>query len=167
MDVMRVEVVSNEYNIYSGEASFVVVPTVQGELGIYPRHEPIMSLVRPGALRLKIPGEKEEVLVAVSGGVLEVQPDKLTVLADVAVRSSEMDQARAEEAKKAAEAGIAKATKLWPRRIVRWLLLLQNSKLSTIFAQENINNLYFRLDKKARLAVLLFNCTITQYIDLK
>ena len=100
MDVMRVEVVSNEYNIYSGEASFVVVPTVQGELGIYPRHEPIMSLVRPGALRLKIPGEKEEVLVAVSGGVL------------------------------------------------RWLLLLQNSKPSTIFAQENINNLYFRLDKK-------------------
>ncbi|GMQ51341.1 F0F1 ATP synthase subunit epsilon [Neisseria elongata] len=109
MDVMRVEVVSNEYNIYSGEASFVVVPTVQGELGIYPRHEPIMSLVRPGVLRLQIPGEKEEVLVAVSGGVLEVQPDKLTVLADVAVRSSEMDQARAEEAKKAAEAGIAKA----------------------------------------------------------
>ena len=102
MDVMRVEVVSNEYNIYSGEASFVVVPTVQGELGIYPRHEPIMSLVRPGALRLQIPGEKEEVLVAVSGGVLEVQPDKLTVLADVAIRSSEMDQARAEEAKKAA-----------------------------------------------------------------
>ena len=109
MDVMRVEVVSNEYNIYSGEASFVVVPTVQGELGIYPRHEPIMSLVRPGALRLQIPGEKEEVLVAVSGAVLEVQPDKLTVLADVADRSSEMDQARAEEAKKAAEAGIAKA----------------------------------------------------------
>ena len=68
-----------------------------------------MSLVRPGTLRLQIPGEKEEVLVAVSGGVLEVQPDKLTVLADVAVRSSEMDQARAEEAKKAAEAGIAKA----------------------------------------------------------
>ena len=110
MNVMQVEVVSNEQNIYSGEATFVVIPTVQGELGIYPRHEPIMSLVRPGALRLQIPGEKEEVLVAVSGGVLEVQPDKVTVLADVAVRSSEMDQARAEEAKKAAEAGIAKAT---------------------------------------------------------
>ena len=152
MNVMQVEVVSNEQNIYSGEATFVVIPTVQGELGIYPRHEPIMSLVRSGALRLQIPGEKEEVLVAVSGGVLEVQPDKLTVLADVAVRSSEMDQARAEEANKAAVAGIARlrTTKLWPRRIVRRLLLLQNSKLSTIFAQENINNLYlyFRLDKK-------------------
>ena len=79
MSTMQVEVVSSEQNIYSGEASFVVVPTVQGELGIYPRHEPIMSLVRPGALRLTVPGEAEEVLVAVSGGVLEVQPDKITV----------------------------------------------------------------------------------------
>ena len=109
MSVMRVEVVSSEQNIYSGEASFVVVPTMQGELGIYPRHEPIMSLVRPGALRLTVPGEAEEVLVAVSGGVLEVQPDKITVLADVAVRSTEMDQARAEAAKKAAETGVSEA----------------------------------------------------------
>lgn len=109
MNIMQVEVVSSEQNIYSGEASFVVVPTVQGELGIYPRHEPIMSLVRPGALRLQVPGESEEVLVAVSGGLLEVQPDKLTVLTDVAVRSEEMDQARAEEAKKAAEARISNA----------------------------------------------------------
>ncbi|MDO4878167.1 MAG: F0F1 ATP synthase subunit epsilon [Neisseria sp.] len=109
MDIMRVEVVSNEQNIYSGEAGFVVVPTVQGELGIYPRHEPIMSLVRPGVLRLQVPNQPDEVLVAVSGGVLEVQPDKLTVLADIAIRSSEMDQARAEEAKKAAEAGLAAA----------------------------------------------------------
>ena len=109
MSVMQVEVVSSEQNIYSGEASFVVVPTVQGELGIYPRHEPIMSLVRPGALRLTVPGEAEEVLVAVSGGVLEVQPDKITVLADVAVRSTEIDQARAEAAKKAAETGVNEA----------------------------------------------------------
>lgn len=110
MSVMRVEVVSNEQNIFSGEASFVVVPTIQGELGIYPRHEPIMSLVRPGALRLQVPGQAEEVLVAVSGGVLEVQPDKLTVLADIAVRSAEMDQQRAEEAKRSAEASVSQAT---------------------------------------------------------
>lgn len=109
MNIMQVEVVSNEQNIYSGEASFVVVPTLNGELGIYPRHEPIMSLVRPGVLRLTVPGESEEILVAISGGVLEVQPDKLMVLADVAVRSDEMDQARAEEAKKAAEAHISQA----------------------------------------------------------
>ncbi|EGZ51025.1 MULTISPECIES: F0F1 ATP synthase subunit epsilon [Neisseria] len=109
MSVMQVEVVSNEHNIFSGEASFVVVPTQNGELGIYPRHEPVMSLVRPGALRLQVPGQAEEVLVAVSGGLLEVQPDKITVLADVAVRSAEMDQARAEQAKKAAEARISEA----------------------------------------------------------
>ncbi|MBD3613820.1 F0F1 ATP synthase subunit epsilon [Kingella kingae] len=109
MSIMRVEVVSNEEHIYSGEASFVVVPTVNGELGIYPRHEPIMSLVRPGALRVIQVGSAEEVLVAVSGGVLEVQPDTITILADVAVRSSEMDQARAEEAKRVAEQNLAKA----------------------------------------------------------
>lgn len=109
MSTMQVEVVSNEQNIYSGEASFAVVPTLTGELGIYPRHEPIMSLVRPGVLRLTTAGSAEEILVAVSGGLLEVQPDKITVLADVAVRGEEMDQARAEEAKKAAEAKISQA----------------------------------------------------------
>ncbi|MCX8744002.1 F0F1 ATP synthase subunit epsilon [Snodgrassella sp. B3882] len=109
MSTMQVEVVSNEENIYSGEASFVVVPTLEGELGIYPHHEPIMSLVRPGALRLRVPDQKDEILVAVSGGVLEVQPDKITLLADVAVRSAEMDQQRAEEAKKAAESSIHEA----------------------------------------------------------
>ena len=109
MSVMQVEVVSNEENIFSGEASFVVVPTLSGELGIYPRHEPVMSLVRPGALRLTVPGSAEEVLVAVSGGLLEVLPHKITVLADVAIRSSEMDHARAETAKKDAEKSIAQA----------------------------------------------------------
>lgn len=109
MSVMQVEVVSNESNIFSGEASFIVVPTLNGELGIYPRHEPIMSLVRPGTLRLTSPESSEEVLVAVSGGILEVQPDKVTILADIAVRSAEMDQARAEEAKKVAEQRLSQA----------------------------------------------------------
>ncbi|WP_277073499.1 F0F1 ATP synthase subunit epsilon [Simonsiella muelleri] len=109
MSTMQVEVVSNEQSIYEGEASFVVVPTVNGELGIYPRHEPVMSLVRPGALRLTMPDGKEEVLVAIAGGVLEVRPHKITVLADVAVRSSEMDEARATAAKKVAEESLAKA----------------------------------------------------------
>ncbi len=109
MDVMQVEVVSNEQNIYSGQAKFAVVPTLNGELGILPRHEPIMSLVCPGTLRLQVPDQEEEVLVAISGGILEVQPDKVMILADVAVRSAELDQARAEEARKAAEAGVAQA----------------------------------------------------------
>lgn len=109
MNVMQVEVVSNEQSIYEGQATFVVVPTINGEFGIYPRHEPVMSLVRPGVLRLTVPNQKDEVLVAIAGGVLEVSANKITILADVAVRSSEMDETRAEEAKKAAEANLAKA----------------------------------------------------------
>ena len=109
MSVMQVEVVSNEQSIFSGQASFVVVPTLNGELGIYPRHEPIMSLVRPGALRVTQADTSEEVLVAVSGGVLEVLPDRLTVLADVAVRSSEMDRERAEQARQAAHEALQNA----------------------------------------------------------
>ncbi|MBO7554907.1 MAG: F0F1 ATP synthase subunit epsilon [Neisseriaceae bacterium] len=110
MDTMRVEIVSNEQNIYSGEAKFVVVPTQTGELGIYPRHMPIMNLVRPGVVRITVPNQDQEVLLAVSGGLLEVRPDKLTILAEVAVRSEEMDQARAEEARKNAEERLKSAT---------------------------------------------------------
>ena len=110
MDTMCVEIVSNEQNIYSGEAKFVVVPTQTGELGIYPRHMPIMNLVRPGTVRITVPNQDQEVLLAVSGGLLEVRPDKLTILAEVAVRSDEMDQARAEEARKNAEERLKSAT---------------------------------------------------------
>lgn len=99
MSSMQVEVVSSEERIFSGVADFIVVPTVQGELGIYARHEPIMSLVRPGVLRVTKSESKEEVLVAISGGILEVQPDKVMILADVAIRSSEMDAERAEKAR--------------------------------------------------------------------
>lgn len=109
MNLMQVEVVSSENSIFSGEVSFAVIPTINGELGIYPRHEPIMSLVRPGTLRLTVPEQSEEVLVAIAGGVLEVHPHKITVLADIAVRSDEMDEARANEAKKAAELGVSQA----------------------------------------------------------
>ena len=110
MNTMQVEIVSNEQNIYSGEATFVVVPTQTGELGIYPRHMPIMNLVRPGVVRITVPNQDQEVLLAVSGGLLEVRPDKLTILAEVAVRSEEMDQARAEEARKNAEERLKSAT---------------------------------------------------------
>ena len=110
MNTMQVEIVSNEQNIYSGEATFVVVPTKTGELGIHPRHVPIMNLVRPGTVRITVPNQDQQVLLAVSGGLLEVRPDKLTILAEVAVRSEEMDQARAEEARKNAEERLKSAT---------------------------------------------------------
>lgn len=108
-NIMQVEVVSNEESIYEGEAEFAVIPTVNGELGIYPRHEPVMSLVRAGALRLKVPNQQEEVLVAVAGGVLEVLPHKITVLANIAIRSQDMDENSATEAKKLAEANLKQA----------------------------------------------------------
>lgn len=110
MSTMQVEVVSSEEKIFSGEASFIVVPTVNGELGIYPKHEPIMSLVRPGALKVTKTDSREDILVAVSGGVLEVQPNRVTILADVAVRSEAMDRERAEKAKQAAHDALQHAS---------------------------------------------------------
>ncbi|MBE5529816.1 F0F1 ATP synthase subunit epsilon [Laribacter hongkongensis] len=110
MSTMHVEVVSAEAQIYSGEAEFLVAPGEMGELGVYPRHVPLLTRIKPGPLRIRVPGRAEEVIVAVSGGLMEVQPDAITVLADVAVRGDEIDEARAEAAKKAAEAALEKAT---------------------------------------------------------
>lgn len=106
---MHVEVVSNEEQIYSGEASFVVVPTLTGELGIYAKHTPIMSLLKPGVLRLTIPNDSEQMLIAISGGLVEVQPSRITILADVAIRSDAMDRQRSMESKRVAQEHIKTA----------------------------------------------------------
>jgi len=100
---MHVDVVSVETEIYSGEAEFVVLPGVLGELGIYPRHTPLFTQIKPGAVRIKVPGQAEEELVFVQGGYLEVQPHAVTVLADTAIRGRDLDEVKALEAKKAAE----------------------------------------------------------------
>jgi F-type H+-transporting ATPase subunit epsilon len=107
---MHVEVVSVEEPIYSGPAEYVVAPGVEGELGIYPRHTPLLTRVKPGALRIKIPMQAEEELVYVSGGILEVQPHQVTVLSDTAVRAHDLDEAKALEAKKAAEEAMRNKT---------------------------------------------------------
>lgn len=107
---MHVEVVSVEEPIYSGPAEFVVAPGVEGELGIYPRHTPLLTRVKPGALRIKVPMKDEEELVYVSGGILEVQPHQVTVLSDTAVRAHDLDEAKAMEAKKAAEEAMQNKT---------------------------------------------------------
>jgi F-type H+-transporting ATPase subunit epsilon len=99
---IRVEVVSAEEQIFSGNAEFVVLPGVMGELGIYPRHAPLLTQIRPGAVRIKIPGQAQEELVFVHGGFLEVQPHLVTVLADTAIRAKDLDEVKANEAKKAA-----------------------------------------------------------------
>ena len=105
---LHVDVVSIEENIFSGEASFVALPGEVGELGIYPRHTPLITRVKPGSVRIeKVDGGEEFVFVA--GGILEVQPGTVTVLADTAIRGKDLDEAKASEAKKAAEARLSSA----------------------------------------------------------
>jgi F-type H+-transporting ATPase subunit epsilon len=107
---LKVEVVSAEEAIFSGEAEFVVLPGVMGELGIYPRHTPLLTQIRPGAVRMKLPGQAQEELVFVQGGYLEVQPQQVTVLADTAIRAKDLDEKAALEAKRAAEEAMANKT---------------------------------------------------------
>jgi|SRR5688572_4905720 F-type H+-transporting ATPase subunit epsilon len=100
---MHVDIVSAEESIFSGEAEFLVAPAQMGEVGIYPRHTPLITHIKPGAVRMKIPNQAEEELVFVSGGVLEIQPEVVTILADTAVRGDDLDEAKALEAKQRAE----------------------------------------------------------------
>jgi F-type H+-transporting ATPase subunit epsilon len=105
---IHVDVVSAEESIFSGEAEFVVLPGEAGELGIYPRHTPLITRIKPGAVRIQKPGGEEE-LVFVAGGILEVQPKVITVLADTAIRGHDLDEAKATEALKQAEIARANA----------------------------------------------------------
>jgi F-type H+-transporting ATPase subunit epsilon len=107
MATMRIDVVSAEASIYSGEAEFVVLPGIMGELGIYPRHTPLITQIKAGTVRIKVPGKDEEELVFVQGGFLEVQPNQINVLSDTAIRAADLDEAKVIEAKKQAEAAIA------------------------------------------------------------
>jgi len=100
---IHLDVVSAEASIFSGLAEFVAAPAKMGEVGIYPRHAPMITPIKPGVLRVKVPNEAEEQLIYLSGGLLEVQPGVITVLADTAIRGVDLDQAKAEEAKHAAE----------------------------------------------------------------
>ena len=99
---LHVDVVSAEASIYSGEAKFVALPGEAGELGILPRHTPLITRIRPGAVRIELADGSEE-LVFVAGGILEVQPGAVTVLADTAVRAHDLDEAAALEAMQRAE----------------------------------------------------------------
>jgi len=100
---IHVDIVSAEESLYSGVAEFVVVPAEMGEVGIYPRHTPLLTRIKPGSVRIKAPDRTEEDLIYVSGGILEVQPGTVTILSDTAIRGTDLDEARVLEAKKAAE----------------------------------------------------------------
>ena len=109
MNTIQVEVVSAEESIFSGEAEFVVLPGEVGELGVYPNHTPLITRIKAGAVRIRVPGENRDELIFVAGGILEVQPNMVTVLADTAIRGADLDEARANEARRAVEEALTNA----------------------------------------------------------
>jgi F-type H+-transporting ATPase subunit epsilon len=100
---IHVDIVSAEKTLYSGSAEVVIAPGQRGELGIYPRHTPLLTTLKPGSVRIKVPDQAEEELIYVSGGILEVQPNVVTILSDSAIRGADLDEAKALEAMRAAE----------------------------------------------------------------
>jgi F-type H+-transporting ATPase subunit epsilon len=106
MAKMQVEIVSAEEEIFSGEAEMVVAPAEMGEVGIMPRHTPLITRLRPGEVKLETAGQEDQYYF-VSGGILEVQPHIVTVLADTALRAKDLDEAQAQEAKRRAEEALA------------------------------------------------------------
>ena len=109
MATIHVDVVSAEESIFSGEATFVALPGENGELGILPRHTPLITRIKPGAVRIVRADNQEEEFVFVAGGILEVQPGSVTVLADTAIRGHDLDEAKALEARKQAEEAMKNA----------------------------------------------------------
>ena len=102
-NTVQIDVVSAEESIFSGEAEFVVAPAKMGEVGIYPNHAPMITTLKSGSLKIKLADKKEEHLIYVSGGILEVQPGIITVSSDTAIRAKDLDENKAVAAKKAAE----------------------------------------------------------------
>jgi len=109
MATIHVDVVSAEEMIFSGEAKFVALPGESGELGILPQHTPFITRIKPGAVRIERADNGEEEFVFVTGGILEVQPQRVTVLADTAIRGKDLDEAKAIEAKRLAEEAMKNA----------------------------------------------------------
>ncbi|WP_374315874.1 F0F1 ATP synthase subunit epsilon [Aquabacterium sp.] len=109
MSTIHVDVVSAEENIFSGEATLVSLPGEVGELGILPKHAPLITRIKPGAVRIQRADNNEEEFVFVAGGILEVQPQCVTVLADTAIRGKDLDEAKAQEAKRLAEEAVQNA----------------------------------------------------------
>lgn len=107
---IHVDVVSAEESFFTGIAEFVIIPAEMGELGVYPRHAPLLTRMKAGAVRVKVPDQEEEVVIFVSGGILEVQPNAVTILSDTAIRGKDLDEAKANDAKKKAEEAMKNRT---------------------------------------------------------
>ena len=109
MATIHVDIVSAEGEIFSGEASMVFAPAVMGEIGIAPRHAPLLTTLKPGEVRIQIPGGEEQFFY-VGGGAIEIQPHLVTVLADTALRAKDLDEAAALQAKQRAEEALKNRT---------------------------------------------------------
>ncbi len=107
---VHVDVVSAEEQLFSGLAEIVSLPGEAGELGILPGHTPLLTRIKPGMVRIKLPNQDDEEVIFVAGGLLEVQPNLVTVLADTAIRGKDLDEAKAMEAKRLAEEALANRT---------------------------------------------------------
>jgi F-type H+-transporting ATPase subunit epsilon len=129
---LHIDVVSAEESIFSGEAEFVVLPGEAGELGIYPRHTPLITRIKPGAVRITPAGGGEEQLIFVAGGILEVQPKLVTVLADTAIRGKDLDEAKATEALQRAEEARRTATDKQELAVVEGELAMLAAQLAAI-----------------------------------
>ena len=103
MATLHVNIVSAEQAIFSGEAEMVVAPGETGELGILPGHTPLLTRIRPGTVKVKLAGQEHDEVIYVSGGILEVQPKSITILADTSIRARDLDEAKVKEAKRQAE----------------------------------------------------------------
>ncbi len=132
MSTIHVDVVSAEEQIFSGEASFVALPGEAGELGIYPRHTPLITRIKPGAVRIQRADTNTEEFVFVAGGILEIQPGVVTVLADTAIRGKDLDEAKANDAIKRAEEAKANAKDKAELAVVEGELAMLAAQLAAI-----------------------------------
>ena len=129
---IHVDVVSAEEALFSGEAEFVVLPGEAGELGIYPRHTPLITRIKPGPVKIFPAGGGDPVVIVVKGGILEVQPKVVTVLAVVAVRAQDIDEEKAQEALKKAEEARKSATDKQEIAVVEGELAMLAAQLAAI-----------------------------------
>lgn len=118
MGTLHVNIVSAEQSIFTGEAEMVIAPGETGELGILPSHAPLLTRIRPGTVKVKLVGQEKEEVIYVSGGILEVQPRSLTVLADTSVRAHDLDEVKVLEAKRAAEEALTNRASGQERAVV-------------------------------------------------
>ena len=132
MSTIHVDVVSAEEQIFSGEANFVALPGEAGELGIYPKHTPLITRIRPGAVRIQRADTNIEEFVFVAGGILEIQPGIVTVLADTAIRGKDLDEAKANDAIKRAEEAKATAKDKAELAVVEGELAMLAAQLAAI-----------------------------------